>query len=163
MLLERSTIVFKGLPCLCVCSAICWPVVLYALGSLSLSRLDTADNRVLSSLQAEASNGTMTSPQILSCQKQQAFWVPSLLFKLPNTFLLRRRPGAQSRAGHTCPPAPGSPSLLPTLPASPSHTSRTQTLNKEVREALHVLGLGPRSGTMAFSQERFYPRPRMVI
>lgn len=73
----------------------------------------------------------MTSPQILSCQKQQAFWVPSLLFKPPNTFLRPHRPGARSRAGHTCPPAPGSPSLLPTLPASHSHTSRTQTLNKE--------------------------------
>lgn len=77
-------------------------------------------------------NGTMISPQTLSCQRQRAtFLVPSLLFRHQSTFLRRRRPGVWSRAGPTRRHIPGSPSLLPTSPASLSLILPTRTSSKE--------------------------------
>lgn len=77
-------------------------------------------------------NGMMTSPQTLLCQRQQVTClVPSLLCKHQSTFRPRPQCGARSRAGPTRLPTPGSPLLLPTLPASLSHTLRTRTWSKE--------------------------------
>lgn len=83
-------------------------------------------------LQVEASSGTMTSPQTRSRPRQVTSSGPRLLFRRPSTSRRRRRPGAQSRAGPTRRPTPGSPSLPPPSPASLSRTSQTRTSSREV-------------------------------